>query len=441
MEHHDKESFYPSHFRDEDVSSLAGNIKLHQSVELIGMKRVGINNFLRYFLIKKSNHLDKKYLIIMVDLNNLFEREVFAFWRLTLKRIIDVVKNSSLPTVVKEKITHSFDVAIQTNDPLITFDEIREVISLIINNNLYPVFIFNRFDRLKNVVSIEFYDNLTALKDAGHNKLSFIFTSYREMEKLFPNVFFYTTSSGFAQIRYIKPVSLADGRIVTAQIEKQYDLNMNDGERTKLLVLTGGHIQYLRLSLLSLHEYLKENNNKLSQKFFTQLETDERIMLQSEELWESLTPLEQEVMRKIVFRERLNHIDKGNISYLIETGFIHKDKRRWHLFSPLFFNYVVKRTKMKTMGNVSEFTKQEQKAYSYLMDNLNKICERDQIINTVWPESSEWGASDWSLDKLIARVRIKLRNQKSLFQIITIRTRGYKLIETGSPTLISGNVS
>ena len=441
MDYYDKEYYYPSGFRNQNFLSLIEDIKLHHSVELIGMKRVGINNFLRYFLIKKSKFLDEKYLIIMVDLNNLFEREVFAFWRLTLKRISDVVKNSSLPIEVKEKITHSFDVIIQTSDLLITFDEIREAISLIVKNNFFPVFIFNRFDRLKNVVSIEFYDNLTALNDAGHNKLTFIFTSYREMEKLFPNIFLYTTSSGFSHTKYIKPVTLIDSRIVSTQIEKQYKLKIDNKNRDRLLHLSGGHIQYLRLSLLSLHEHLKINKNKLNSNFFSSLGNDEKIVFQSEELWESLTPLEQEVIKKIILKQRLNPIDKVNLSYIEKTGFIYKVKRHWYLFSPLFFDYVSKKIKSRTNGSGSEFTKQEYKMFSYLKENLNKICERDEIINIVWPESNEWGASDWSLDKLVARVRVKLRNQKSLFQIVTVRTRGYKLIETGTEIVQSSDIA
>jgi DNA-binding winged helix-turn-helix (wHTH) protein len=46
----------------------------------------------------------------------------------------------------------------------------------------------------------------------------------------------------------------------------------------------------------------------------------------------------------------------------------------------------------------------------------------------VWPEVEELGVSDWAIDRLVARVRNKLKLQKSGFEIQTIKTRGYKLI-------------
>ncbi|MCJ7826494.1 winged helix-turn-helix domain-containing protein [Patescibacteria group bacterium] len=433
MQHHDKESFYPSGFRQADLLSFLEYIKLHHSVELVGMKRVGINNFLRFFLAQKPTHLDRKFMIIVVDLNNLIERKIFAFWRLTLKRIVDVVGLSSLPRPVKEKIAHSFDVSIQIDDILVTFDGIREAVMHIVQSHYYPVFILNRFDRLKDAVNPEFFDNLVAIRDAGHCKMSFIFTSYRELEKLSSRVFCPFASSGFSQIMYMKPAIPVDMNIVAAPIEKQYDLKLDDKKRNQLFDLTGGHVQYLRLSLLSLHEYLKTDKNRRIPILFSTLKNDERIIFQSEELWESLTTPEQEIIRKIASGERLLASDLAHISYLVNTGFISKEKKHWQVFSPLFFDYVVKKIQSKANENGSEFTRQEHTLFTYLKEHLNGICERDQIINFVWPESSEWGASDWSLDKLIARVRTKLRNQQSSFQIVTARTWGYKLIETGNP--------
>ncbi|MBI2599147.1 helix-turn-helix domain-containing protein, partial [Candidatus Curtissbacteria bacterium] len=52
---------------------------------------------------------------------------------------------------------------------------------------------------------------------------------------------------------------------------------------------------------------------------------------------------------------------------------------------------------------------------------------REEIIEHVWPEVEELGVSDWTIDRLVARLRMKLKNQKSKYQIVTVKTRGYKL--------------
>jgi len=84
------EALYPISFRQKDAGALGNQLKNRNSVVLIGMKRVGISNFLRFFLnhkeIAKTYIADgAAHLLIPVDLNDLVEREVFPFWILTLK--------------------------------------------------------------------------------------------------------------------------------------------------------------------------------------------------------------------------------------------------------------------------------------------------------------------------------------------------------------------
>src|SRR5471030_673627 len=85
------EASYPMTFREDDAKALGTYLKHHDSVVMIGMKRVGINNFLRFFL--HHHDVPKTYInngiphvFIPVDLNDLVEREIFPFWTLVLKR-------------------------------------------------------------------------------------------------------------------------------------------------------------------------------------------------------------------------------------------------------------------------------------------------------------------------------------------------------------------
>ena len=72
-------------------------------------------------------------------------------------------------------------------------------------------------------------------------------------------------------------------------------------------------------------------------------------------------------------------------------------------------------------------TRKEHLLFTLLETHLGDICERDEIIEVVWPEYKEFGVSDWAIDRLVARVRVKLREQNSPYEIVTVRTRGYKL--------------
>ena len=50
------EASYPIEFRKNDVKKLAQNINKRRSVVLIGMKRVGISNFLREAKFKIAHY-------------------------------------------------------------------------------------------------------------------------------------------------------------------------------------------------------------------------------------------------------------------------------------------------------------------------------------------------------------------------------------------------
>ena len=43
--------------------------------------------------------------------------------------------------------------------------------------------------------------------------------------------------------------------------------------------------------------------------------------------------------------------------------------------------------------------------------------------------AEELGISDWAIDKLAGRVRSKLKLQDNNYELQTVKTRGYKLIE------------
>jgi len=155
---------------------------------------------------------------------------------------------------------------------------------------------------------------------------------------------------------------------------------------------------------------------------------DERIALQSEELWESLNSAEQETLLKSVQGKKLSGEDKKRGEYLWDTGFITKIGT---VFSPLFEFFL--KEKLEEKSNESqkvELSKKENQLIKLLEERVDDICEREEIIEKVWPEMESFGVSDWAIDRLVARLRNKLKLQKSPYEIVTIKTRGYKLIKS-----------
>ncbi|HEX8931674.1 MAG TPA: helix-turn-helix domain-containing protein [Patescibacteria group bacterium] len=425
---HIAESFYPISFRQEEAKKLGKYLRQRRSVNLIGMRRVGIGNFLRFFLFYKdivSAYIstEQKHLFIPVDLNDLVEREIYPFWILTLKRIVDACEGSTLPTEIKEKINNLFVTSIQSQDLFFVIDTIRKILLIIVANDVYPTLFFLRFDRLKGAFNPSFFDNLEGLYDATHQRMSYVFTSDRSLDSIFPIA--RTALSVFAQQIYVRPAEEKDMAMIYSSYHARYNLDLPKTIEALLFKLVAGNVQYLHLALIILNEKKKDLPTNLSLSDLQKvLVEDERITLESEELWESLTKEEKRVLLQIVKKQTVFKEDEQQAAYLWDTGIINQGK----VFSPLFEDYLIhKELAEPVLKQVVHMTRKEHLLFTLLESHLGDICERDEIISAVWPEYKEFGVSDWAIDRLVARVRVKLREQQSPYEIVTVRTRGYKL--------------
>src|SRR3989344_2991160 len=148
------ESGYPIDFREVEAKQLGEQLQRHDSVVIVGMKRVGISNFLRFFLSHPqiaSNYLDQsKYLFLSIDFNDLVEREIYPFWVLLLKRLTDGLEGANLPEATKTQARKLFTESIQLKDPFFTVDCIRQILKLVVDEGFSPVLFLLRFDRLKD---------------------------------------------------------------------------------------------------------------------------------------------------------------------------------------------------------------------------------------------------------------------------------------------------
>ena len=427
------EATFPLTFRKEEAAELGKQLKNRSSVVLVGMKRVGINNFLRFFLyhekiVKTYISPTQKHLFIPVDLNDLVEKEIFPFWRLTFKRIIDALEDSNYPVSIKTYAEELFSSSIQSQDLFLTIDGVRKTLQKIVENGIFPNIFFIRFDRIKDAVTPEFFANLQGLQDATHGKLAYVFTSFRRLDILAPEVFTRASLSTFAQEMYMKPAKKEDMEIIYKTYKDEYKLTISPAIEQSIFDLADGYVQYFQLVLIFLHEGKKEAKTKA--ELFDLLLKDERISLQSEELWESLSEKEKEIIVKISKGQAISDEERKLGRYIWDSGFLYESQNNIRaLFSPLFDYYIQQKDKKPLSENGSiEFSRKEHALFSFLKDHISEICEREKIVEAVWPEVEELGVSDWAIDRLVARVRSKLKLQKSQYEIQTIKTPGYKLV-------------
>ncbi len=426
------EQTYPESFRQDLTDELISKINKRQSVVFAGMRRVGISNFLRFFLYHKkltSKILgDKKHLFIAVDLNDLTERTLPSFWILTLKRVLDSAENTGFNPKTIKSIEKLFLDGIQSKDSFMLIENIKMALNKIIAEDVYPTIFFIRFDRITEAASAEFFANLEGFKSSTHNKVSFVFTTSRGLNSVSPKVFSHTSLSLAEFEIFLKPAKPEDLKIISGAYIKRFGLRISTEAENELLKLTGGYVQYLQLALIILNEL--EGKTIEPEEIEDLLLNDERIRLQTEELLDGLTSLEQELLHKVSSKQKLTEKEINEAKYLIDSGFISPANEGFKIFSPVF-ETLLNNKNIKGEGNNGklELSKKEHLLFSYLKNRIDQVCEREDIIEAVWPEEEALGVTDWAIDRLVARLRKKMK-EEGKFEIVTVKTRGFKLIKT-----------
>ncbi len=418
------EASYPITFRSESARKLGDHLRHHHSVVLLGMKRVGISNFLRFFQhhpgIAETYIKNGPLLWVHVDLNNLVELSAQALWRVTLKRIVDSLETNQVDPALIKQAERLFAESIQLNDAFFTLDCVQKLLRLIAQAGYSTILVLMRFDRLRDNLTPELFANLQAVKDSGGTNMSYIFTSYRPLSELAPTVFTPTATAVFVRDMYVKPAHESDLYSMLKTFSDRYELHLPDWAQETVVELSGGHAQYLHLSLLKLKDAGQIFSSSTELK--AMLENDDELRLASEEIISSLTVGERQALWQWTQGKKKLPLPE----YLTETGIITAKAK---FFSPLFeqvFESVQASFTQTTTAR--ELTKKELALFELLQSRLGEVVERDVIIEVVWPDQVEMGVSDWALDRLVARLRSKLGTTHFPYQIVTVVSRGYKLV-------------
>lgn len=412
------EAQYPDDFRSDTTQELLSQLKARHSVTLIGMKRVGISNFLRYFLYHQSIQeqvADANLIFIVVDLHDLIDLTQQSFWNLMFKRLYDVIMTDIRFEKHKEATEKLLDHALTTQDQLFTIDACKKLILFVQAQGLQPVLFLLRFDRILSEITPQLFANLQGLVDVANQNLCYVFTSVKPFSQLRPQIFRPAAVSVFARDIYMLPASEQDMMSIMQTFLERYELKISKEQQQGILDLACGHVQYLQLALIR----LKENGIDKKVDLKVILEQDEEIRQQSAELVSVLSPEERTALFLVADTKTVDDKQRKDAHYLWDVGVVKKSE----IFSPLLKNYCSNKDEN---GRV-DFTKKEKLLFELLKRKLGETVERDEIIEDVWPDQVEMGVTDWAIDKLVARVRKKLKQKKLLYRIKTVVTRGYRL--------------
>ncbi len=429
------ESLYPSDARSAEIEKILGFVKEGNSCQIVsfpGVGRANLLGFLAYNRAIRTKHLGLKqqqYHFVMVQ-----------FTEVQKKPLVDVTKFLflSLMNSLRErnrqeeyaKVNEIFKESLSFQDELILFQGLKRAIDfLAVEQKLTIVFLFDRFETYVPTVASEFFTNLRVLRNRAKYHFSVVFSLNRPLEDVLEPVLFadfYEFVAGHTIYLLLCDEPGLQFRI--AYLEKITGKKLPQEVKDEVLRLTGGHGKLTRLCVETI--LASDRHDKELEEFLLSQKTVQGALF---EIWYSLTPAEQKTLLSPSFDQA---------PYLHDIGLIIDGKITIPLFASFLTSVVISEktsdeisydetTNTIKKGDIAlsdSLTAAEFRFLRYLLENREKVVDREEIITVVWKNAkSTAGVTDQAIDQLIFRLRKKIEeNPNNPTHLLTVKGRGFK---------------
>jgi len=435
------EALYPGSARLAEVGQIVHFVKEGSSCQLIGLPGSGRSTLLSLLAHNRQvrmQHFGERHKSIHFVLNNfsevrkrsLFDVMKFLFLNLTesLRERRMLEENKAVGDIFREHL--------KFNDELILFQGFKEAIDYLgLEKEITVVFLFDRFEEYIPTVTDAFFTNLRTLRNRAKYKFSVVFSLYRPLETFLENTVladYYEFVAGHIIYLPLSDTKTTDFRV--AYIEKITEKKVKKEVLVQIGELTGGVGRLVKLAVEAVLVH-GEGQKDLS-NFLLRQKTIKNALV---EIWSILTPAEQACLL------RGTYDDAEAAVYLEQVGLVREKK----IQIPLFASFMQAEFGQQRAENghiaydphtntirkgedvlSDQLTGSEFRLLAYLLQNPERIVEREELIATVWGENkSTAGITDQAIDQLIFRLRKKIEeDSNNPVHLQTVKGRGFKFV-------------
>lgn len=428
------ESLYPSNTRFFEIEQIFKLIKSGQSAQLVGLPGSGRSNLLkllsynRSVRIKHASENQKWYHFVYMDFSEIKKRNLFDVTKLILLSLTYSLSERNL-TEEYEILDKYLKDGLSYNDELVLFQALKKSIDyLAIEKELTVVFLCDRFEQYIPDVTEQFFTNLRILRNRAKYRFSVILSLIRPLDEVIEKSVF-SEFNDFIQdnLIYLKLYDKEDLDFRISYLEKVTGKKIDEKIKDEVIKLCGGHGKLSRLSFETLLTDEKFDKNELS-KFLVDKSS---IRLALQDILNCLNPEE---------KRNLLSSQPFSSKYLENVGLIKNNKIAIPLFEH-FIKSLPHNVSEKISYDVSKneifkgndplsqkLSASEFRLLKFLALNPDRICEKDEIIKSVWKDSeTQEGVTDQALEQIIYRLRKKIEDDPNNPKYIqTIKGRGLK---------------
>lgn len=393
-------------------------------------------------LFEKEIGNSGKYLLVYVEPLELTEESNSGYLNLLIRSIIESYNkqqgngNSLEP---KEFLLDS------TSYPQL-LESLERLLHVITGQDIEVVLFLGEFDELTFANQV-FYNNLKIIWLKAQGKLHFVFLLLEDVTK--PEIFKKYGELNeilLKNVVYVPLVSNEDALWLIEYFGEQLKRKFSKEEKALLGDVCGGHPLLIKACtrLIALMNGQKLEDKELVK--FLIFHFDPRSACQ--EIFDSLDPSEQYILKTVVGSSKTDLPAESNT--LQKLGLVIKDKGGiWRPFGKLLASVIEKgrqgaiasheenkqvvfdeQTGAIFVGgrNVEEqFARQEYEILKFFLKNPSRLRSREEVGEAMWGKESYDKYSDWAIDKVMSKIRKKLKEAGAEELVATVRGRGYKL--------------
>lgn len=377
MDHNLNESQLPTDFSLKKIGEAERLIRSGTSFTVVGMASMGISSYLKYLACQDFGTM------LHIDINQLPEMTVEQFWKLVARQLGISNLNQETASLIVECQAKTKQLLSQTNK---------------------VVFIFNRFDRLANLFSVEIFANLRVIRDLDRQKIVMVFSANQPIPSQAEPSIMSGNLNLFSQLLHLTPYSQLDLRALVELYSPELLLRQNTDQALRI---SSGHYLLAQILLKSDHV----TGNPL---------LDPNVKMVLAEIMRPLTPQQQSQLRMLAKGHTVPEIDP----FLVDIGLVFQTtSAEWKFFTPLLQLYLATETKTYTKHRLPM---REKKLYNLLKSKTGQIIAKETIFSQVWGDEDP-DATDWALNALIYRLRRHPVFKGKGFEIESIKKQGYRL--------------
>lgn len=457
---HDDHPLTP--YRPHDVAALLDSLAAGQAVAVVGLSNFGKSTLLRQMIEPAvadayARMTGRPALFVYVDCNRMLQLSAQGFYEAILRALLETLgaQSDADSSTVSASIEAYYQRVVESKSDFAIPLAFNDAIIALLDDDRHQrdvILLLDEFDEALTGLDERVFLNLRALKDKYDTRLNYVTATVNPLSSVGGGDDLSEFVEIFAANKYhLKPLNDDDATILAAEIFEQASDSLDPHEREYILKQAGGHpglIQAVALVVmaiesgapatytqqaLSVADDVLQNHtlvrNELS-KLWNQLLIDEReaAIIAASRGASALTGVQR---RQLATRGLLVH--SGSEPHLFSRLFAHYARRQGliHQDVPDGVWIDIDAGTVWVNGRVIEaLTDLEYRLLLLLYGRMGKLCDKYQIVESVWGQDYLGDVDDARIEKLVSRVRAKLEPNPSRPQfLVTVRGRGYQLTQ------------